>query len=468
MNYESTTKHTEDHFEKDILNALCEFVKIDNLSPFFDSEWNSNGKLERAANFCLDWALNQGVKGIKGEVLKDADKSPLIFIEIDAFNGATNTIMLYGHFDKQPHFSGWAEGLGPTTPVIKNGFLYGRGAADDGYSLFSSISALRAVQLQGGKHGRVVIVIEGSEESGSPHLIPYLEKLADRIGSPDLMICLDSGALNYDTLWMTSSLRGAVAIDLTVECLQEGVHSGAGTGLAPDSFTIIRQLLDRIEDSKTGIVTKELHVEIPENRLQEAKAIADIEKENVFSAVKFLPGVKPLTDDYTELLLNNTWRPTLCVTGASGFPPHEIAGNVLRASTTVRCSVRLPPTLDGDKATEILENILTKDIPYNAKVTLQKRTPGNGWNNKDFSQRLQKSLDTSSLKLWGKETMSFGMGGSIPFIKMLADKFPKCEIVVCGVLGPDSNAHSCNEALHIQYCKNITTTIAHTINDYSS
>jgi acetylornithine deacetylase/succinyl-diaminopimelate desuccinylase-like protein len=467
MNYEATTKHIDIEMEKEILPNLSEFIRIDNLSPFYDTEWNSNGKQDKAAHFCLDWVLKQNIKGLKGEIVKDEDKSPLIFIEIDA-QGSDKNILLYGHFDKQPHFTGWAEGLGPLLPVIKDGFLYGRGSSDDGYAIFSSICGIKAIQEQGQKHGRVVIVVEGSEESGSPHLIHYINALKDRIGEPDLMVCLDSGAQDYDRLWVTTSLRGNLIIDVTVDVLTEGVHSGAGTGIAPDSFMILRNILDRIEDSKTGKVNEVFHVEIPQQRIDDCKKVADLKKEAILRHVKLVEGVKPVSDDFCELLLKNTWMPTICITGASGFPPHETAGNVLRPSTTFRISMRLPPTLDAHKAADMLDEIIRENPPFNAKITTVKRSPGNGWNNKEYSEKLHNSLNNTSLKLWGKEYLNFGEGGSIPFIKLLADSFPKCEIIVIGVLGPNSNAHTCNEALHIDYCKGITSTLAHTIADYSS
>jgi acetylornithine deacetylase/succinyl-diaminopimelate desuccinylase-like protein len=467
MNYEKTSDLIEEDFEKEIIPNLCEFIKIDNLSPFFDPEWNTNGKLETVAKFCLDWALNQNINGLKGEIIKDEDKTPLILIEIDA-NGSDKNILMYGHFDKQPHMEGWAEGLGPTTPVIKDGKLYGRGGADDGYSLFSSISAIKTIQTQGGKHGRVVIIIEGSEESGSPHLMPYLNNLKDRIGAPDLLICLDSGAKDYGRLWVTTSLRGMAILDLTVEVLKEGVHSGSGSGIGPDSFMIIRNILDRIQDSKTGKIVDDFHVEIPENRIIEAKKTGELLNTKVYDEIKFIEGVKPLDDDVSELILNNTWRPTLTITGQGGIPNYESAGNVLRASTTLRLSLRLPPTFNGEKGLQILEEIASKDPPYGAKITAKARAPGSGWNNKEYSSKLHESLNLSSKKLWGEEYYCSGEGGSIPFIKQLADAYPSCEIVVIGVLGPGSNAHSVNEFLHIDYCKNITATVAHTINDYSS
>lgn len=466
MNYDTTTKIIEDGFQKDLLPGISEYIKIDNLSPFFDAEWNTNGKLEKAAEFCLGWAQSQNIKGFKGEIVKDEDKTPLIFIEIEP-QGSGKNILLYGHFDKQPHFTGWAEGLGPTTPVIRDGFLYGRGGADDGYAMFSSILAIKAIQEQGGKHGKICIVVEGSEESGSPHLISYLTKLKDRIGTPDLMVCLDSGAQDYERLWITSSLRGNVAMDVTVQVLEEGVHSGAGTGIAPDSFMILRNILDRIEDSKTGKVNPKFHVDIPKQRIEDAKKLAELKGNQILDAVKLTAGVQPISNDMTEVLLMNTWEPALCLTGASGLPPHDTAGNVLRPSTTFRLSMRLPPTKNANEAADQFEALLTENTPFNAKVTAIRRTPGNGWNNKEFSEKLHKSLNTTSLKLWGQECLNFGMGGSIPFIKMLADTFPQCEIVVMGVLGPGSNAHSCNEGLHIDYCKKITGTLAHVMTDYS-
>jgi len=466
MDYEKTKEFVDQKFETELLPGLSEFIKIDNLSPFYDTEWNTNGKLEKAAQFCLDWVLKQEVAGLKGEIIKDEDKSPIIFIEIDA-RGSEKNFLIYGHFDKQPHFTGWAEGLGPTTPVIKDGWLYGRGGADDGYSIFSAVTAIKAIQTQGKSHGRIVIIIEGSEESGSPHLIPYLNKLNERIGVPDLMICLDSGAKDYDTLWVTTSLRGNVTIDLTVEVLQEAVHSGVGTGIAPDSFMVIRNLLDRIEDSKTGKIIDTFQVEIPSNRIEDAKKLSAIKRDEVLGQVKFVQGVQPVTHDVAELILNNTWRPTICVTGAGGLPSYESAGNILRSSTTVRLSMRIPPGLDASHALENLNEILTKDPPFNCKITTSKKGPGNGWNNKELSQKLNDSLMKTSNSLWGRDYYNFGEGGSIPFIKQLADSFSSCEILVIGVLGPNSNAHSCNEGMNIGYAKNITTTVAHTIVDYS-
>ncbi len=178
----------------------------------------------------------------------------MLVVEVEPFGDPNpkGNILMYGHFDKQPPFEGWREGLGPTTPVIEGDLLYGRGAADDGYAVYAAVGALKACQISKTPHARVIILIEGSEESSSPHLPIYFDHLAPRIGSPDVVVCLDSGCGDYERLWVSTSLRGATKIDLTVSILKEGVHSGDASGVVPDSFRIVRLLLSRLEDPATG------------------------------------------------------------------------------------------------------------------------------------------------------------------------------------------------------------------------
>ena len=466
MEYDKTIKEVKEDFEKSIIPGLSEYIKIDNLSPNYDPEWQTNGKLEKAGNHLLNWAKSQGVKGLKGELIEEKGRTPLIFLEIEP-QGSNKNILLYGHFDKQPHLGTWAEGLHPTKPVIKNGNLYGRGASDDGYAIFAIVESIKAIQQQGGKHGKICVTVEGGEESGSPDLIYYLQKLSPRIGTPDLMVCMDSGCKDYETIWLTTSLRGVCVVNLAVECLTESVHSGVGSGIAPDSFSVMRQLLDRLDDSKTGKVLAPISVEIPPYRIEDAKKLAALQKEKVVTEiVKLSQGVKALSDDYAEIILNNTWRPTVVVTGMNGFPVVETAGNVLRDKTTCRLSIRLPPTMDCKKAQDIVCEILTKDPPFNAKVTVMPQQAGNGWAAKDLCEPLKKSINASSNKLFGKDYYNCGEGGSIPFINSLAELFPQCEIIVTGVLGPESNAHCLNECLNLKFTQEMIVTLAHAIHDY--
>ena len=358
MKYEKTLEDAKKDFESSILPGLEEFVRIDNLSPDYDPEWETNGKAEKAGMHLINWAKAQGIKGLKAELYKEPGRTHMVLIEIEP-QGIDKTVLLYGHFDKQPPLGIWDEGLHPNKPVIKDGLLYGRGASDDGYALFAIVESIKLIQQQNGKHGRIVVTIESGEESGSPDLVPYLKKLKDRIGNPDLMICMDSGCKDYYSLWLTTSLRGVAAFEVEVECLKESVHSGTGSGVAPDSFTVLRLLLDRLDDPKTSNVVAPLHVEIPKYRIEDAEKLAAYQKEKVVTdLVKLGDGVKPLTEDYKEAILNNTWRPTVVVTGMTGFPAAEGAGNVLRYKTKAKLSIRLPPTFNCKDAEKVVTEVL--------------------------------------------------------------------------------------------------------------
>ncbi len=391
-------------------------------------------------------------------------RTPVILV---ALPGEGPTTLLYGHLDKQPEMAGWAEGLGPWTPVIKDGKLYGRGGADDGYALFGALTAILALRDQGVSPGRCVILIEACEESGSYDLPAYVEHLLPRIGSPSLVICLDSGCGNYDQLWLTTSLRGLTGGTLKVEVLEEGVHSGSASGVAPSSFRVLRQLLSRIEDAETCQVLPEAFAaEIPPARLAQARKAAKILGDEVFKALPFTPGMQPVTDDPAELLLNRTWRPQLAVTGAAGLPLPEDAGNVLRPYTTAKLSLRLPPTVDADAAGEALRLILEHDPPYGARVTFTPDHPGSGWNAPTLAPWLEASLERASTAAFGRPAAMIGEGGSIPFMGMLGQRFPAAQFVITGVLGPHSNAHGPNEFLHIQMGKNVTMAIAVILEDH--
>ena len=444
MNYEKTLADSKKDFDESVLPGIEEFVRIDNLSPDFDPEWETNGKAEKAGMHLINWAKAQGVKGLKAELYKEPGKTHMVFIEIDA-QGSDKTVLLYGHFDKQPPLGEWEEGLHPNKPVKKNGLLYGRGASDDGYALFAIVESVKLIQMQNGKHGRIIVTIER-------------------------MICMDSGCKDYASLWLTTSLRGVAAFEVEIECLKESVHSGTGSGVAPDSFTVLRILLDRLDEldeSKTSKVIAPLTVEIPKYRIEDAEKLAEYQKEKVVTdLVKLGDGVKPLTEDYKEAILNNTWRPTVVVTGMTGFPPAEGAGNVLRYRTKAKLSVRLPPTFNCKDAEKVVTEVLTKDPPYNSKITVKVINSGNGWAAKDMHDSLKKSFSASSKFLFGKDYYNCGEGGSIPFIAELGELYPQCEILVTGVLGPGSNAHCLNECLNLDYTTRIIVALSHAIHDF--
>jgi acetylornithine deacetylase/succinyl-diaminopimelate desuccinylase-like protein len=374
---------------------------------------------------------------------------------------------MYGHMDKQPEFTGWAEGLGPWTPVLRNGRLYGRGGADDGYAVFGSLLALRALQDQGIPHARCVILIEGSEESGSPDLPPYIDALAGRIGEPSLVVCLDAECGNYDQFWCTTSLRGNLVGTLRVEVLREGVHSGMASGIVSSSFRIARQLIERVENAETGKLIDALWVPIPEDRLAQARAAAQALGASVHAKLPLVEGMKPMSDDISELLLNSTWRPTLSVTGVDGIPSIENAGNVLRPYTTLKLSFRLPPTLDASAAAQAVKETLESDPPYGAKVQFNVESSMAGWNAPSTAPWLEQAIQSASRTVFGRDAMYMGVGGTIPFMGMLSEKFPRTQFLITGVLGPQSNAHGPNEFLDIATGKRVTACVSYVVAEHA-
>jgi acetylornithine deacetylase/succinyl-diaminopimelate desuccinylase-like protein len=468
MNESSVSQFMERIWEDDILPTLTDYIRIPNKSPAFDAKWAEHGHMDKAVTLFEAWAKKKIEKlpGAKLEVVRLEDRTPLIFIEIP---GKTNdTVLLYGHLDKQPEMVGWAEGTGPWVPVTKGDKLYGRGGADDGYAMFASLAAILALHEQNVPRARCVILIEACEESGSTDLPAYIDHLSARIGTPSLVVCLDSGCGDYERLWLTTSLRGLAMGTLTVRVLTEGVHSGDASGIVPSSFRILRQCLSRIEDETTGeIKLNDLFVQVPPDRLEQAKQSAKILGEAVYSKMPFASGTKPMSDDLTQLILNRTWRPQLAVTGMEGYPLPENAGNVLLPFSTAKLSIRLPPTCDAKTAAQSVKRALETDAPYRAEIDF--RAGGEtGWNAPKLEPWLEKSLARASETHFGKPAAYMGEGGSIPFMAMLGEKFPKTQFVVTGVLGPHSNAHGPNEFLHIPTAKKISAVIASILADHAA
>ena len=451
-------------WEQSIVPTLQEYIRIPNQSPLFDPEWKRNGHMHRAVALAYSWVEQQNVRGLKLEVKEIEGRTPLIFMEIDG--DPKSTVLMYGHLDKQPAMVGWEEGYGPWTPVLRDGKLYGRGGADDGYAIFATISAIKAMQEQGTPHSRIVVIIECCEESGSLDLPAYIDLLADRIGTPRLVVCLDSGCGNYDQLWLTTSLRGSIVGNLNVDILTEGVHSGDASGSVPSSFRIIRMLLDRIEDAKTGNILPEwLSTDIPEERIKEAKDAARVLGDEVWNKFPFVAGAHPISNDTLELLLNRTWRSALSYIGQAGMPDLLQAGNVQRPKTSIKLSLRIPPTLDATDIDRRLKELLESDPPYGAKVTFDPEKGGAGWNAPVTAPWLEESIARASKTHFGKPVMTWGEGGSIPFMGMLGARFPEAQFVVTGVLGPHSNAHGPNEFLHIGMAKRLTACVADVLAD---
>jgi len=466
MQLDQATGTIDKLWRESITDELYEYVRIPAKSPDFDPDWEKNGYIDEAIEHVARWCRDQPIEGLEVEVLRLEDRTPIIFMEVPG--QIDDTVLLYGHLDKQPEMTGWSEGLGPWKPVIRDGKLYGRGGADDGYAAYASLAAIRALQEQGKPHARFVLLIEACEESGSYDLPTYIDHLSERIGSPSLVVCLDSGAGNYEQLWITTSLRGMAAGTLHVEILSEGVHSGMASGIVPSSFRIARQLISRLEDESSGrILPRELQAEVPEQRKQQLSAVAEELGEGVSSAFPWLEGAGPMGDSPLDRLLTRNWCSALSVTGAGGLPDLGSAGNVLRPGTSLKLSLRLPPTLDGDEATEQVKRILETDPPYGARVRFEPEAGATGWNAPEVVPWLDDACQNASRAVFGKPAMYMGEGGTIPFMAMLGDSFPEAQFLITGVLGPKSNAHGPNEFLHLSYASRLTTVVASVLLDHA-
>ncbi|MBK9347733.1 MAG: M20/M25/M40 family metallo-hydrolase [Burkholderiales bacterium] len=460
-------------WDSQIVPQLADYIRIPAKSPLFDADWAANGHIDAVVRHTATWIEAQKVDGLALEIVRLPGRTPVLLFEVAARQSTSlQTVLLYGHLDKQPEFAGWRKDLGPWTPKVENGKLYGRGGADDGYAAYAAIAAIQALHCQQAAHPRIVGLVETCEESGSYDLLPYIDLLKPRLGDVGLVVCLDSGAGNYDQLWLTNSLRGMASGVLKVEILTEGVHSGDASGLVPSSFRIMRQVLDRLEDSTTGrLLPASFHCEVPPERLAQARATAAILGEEIhkrFPWAHYDCGgstafALPTTTDPLQGLLNRTWAPTLSVTGAEGFPALKDAGNVLRPYTAFKLSLRLPPLVEAATAVQQLKALLEDNAPYQARVTFEGMSSATGWNAPTTAPWFEAALNAASQAHFGAPCGYIGQGGTIPLMNMLSQGFPAAQMMVCGVLGPQSNAHGPNEFLHIAYAKRLTAAVAEVI-----
>ena len=466
MNIDKLQKDIGDFWDSEIIPTLTDYIKIPNKSPAFDPNWEENGHMNSVLRLAQKWIDKHKPSNSTVHIEKADSRTPLILIEIPGERDGN--VLMYGHLDKQPEMEGWRDGLGPWTPVLENEKLYGRGGADDGYALFASIGSIQALKDQGVKLPRIVVLIEFCEESGSPDLPYYMESCSSIIGDVDLVVCLDSGAGNYDQFWTTVSLRGMISCNLKVEVLNEGVHSGSASGVVPSSFRLIRQLISRLENEISGeIKLSELNCKVPEHRMLEAEKMVEALNGNMES-FPWHNETSPMVTNSVKSLIGRTWKPTLSIVGAGGIPSIKDGGNVLRPFTELKLSFRLPPTVDSALAMNAVTKILSADPPNNATISIDWDEPANGWSAPKLSSWLDNAIEEASQAFYNKPAMAMGEGGTIPFMAMLGDQFPSAQFVITGVLGPNSNAHGPNEFIHIPFAKKLSACVAFILNRFPS
>ena len=470
MDKDKTLKTVSDNWDSWFVPGLSDFVRVPNLTTMVDDQYLTNGKVEEAMKLVDDYINKLGIKGLSKKEFKAETGIPMVVYVVEPTEGQTKNIMVYGHLDKQPYGDGWREDLSPTEPKIEGDLLYGRGSSDDGYAPFSCMLAIKAAQDQGRPMPRVALVLETEEESGSPNLIALLKIASDFIGAPDACLCMDSGAFDYEQLWMTSSLRGICILDVTVEIGAAGYHSGEVGGIVPETFRVVRTLLDRIDDSATGDVKlPELICEVPQWKEEEHERMKNLAGNTMYEKYPIVEGTKWCSmDDLKTLYKRATWDANLSITGIGNMPEIAKAGNVIRPKTSVRLSCRLPPTCNPPAAQAALEKALTTDVPYNAKVTIAGGHTGSGWCMKDLDPAFLAAIKQAGSDFYGKDAGGYAIGGSIPFLSELEKMYPTTQIVALGVLGPAANAHGPNEMINLAYAKKLTCSLAHIIAHFAA
>lgn len=470
INPQNTINFVNKYWDETIISALSDYVRIPCRSTFYDAEWEKNNYLKTAAEYIVQWVKQQNILGLKAEVIKLNNFAPLIFIEVAATTENNDkTALLYAHYDKMPESTGWEDGLSAWNPVLRADKLYGRGAVDDGYAVFTFIAAIKAMQEQKIPHNKFVLMIEGAEESDSGGFAEYAELLRDRIGKPNFVLILDAECKDYRRLWVTTSTRGLINGFLNVEMLTVSEHSGAASGIVPSTFRIVRQILDRVEDKTTGkILLNSLQNEIPPHIVEAAKQTVSILGESIYKDFHFISGAKPVTNDLVQLILNNTWGSTLCITGAEGFPIFKDASNAIRPSTKLKLSLRLPPRVDVVKVGEEFKTILETNPPYGAKVNFTfEAPPEKAWEAKNLHATwLSKVFDEASEIFCGEKTASIGTGGGIGTLTIFDKIFPESLFLLTGCCGPNSCPHGPNEFLHIPYVKKMTCALTYVFAEF--
>lgn len=455
----------EQFVRRDFVEVLSRFGRIPCLSPAFEPQWREVGAIAEATDLLVGWFRDRRVPGLMVRVQEIADRTPAIVVDIPASDPSIEgAVLLYGHLDKQPANDPWSAGRSPFDPVLEGDRLFGRGMADDGYSGPLAVGVIEQMAAAGAPYPRCVVLVEASEESGSFDLDAHLDLLLPRLGRVDLVIGLDSGGLDYDHLWVTSSLRGVVTCDLTVRVLRYGVHSGVASGAVPSSMRILRMLLSRLEREADGwIIPEYLHAEIPEAVRAEARRIAAEHGDVVATGMPAVPGLTLMGEDAVDRILATTWEPTLSFVGIGGVPPIEQGGNVLRPFTSARLSLRLPPTVDAADAEARVVELLTTDPPYGASVTVDYHESGPGWVAPTPEPWLGDALEAGSKAGFGHGVRFAGVGGSIPFLAMLGARLPGAQLVATGVVGPDTHMHGPDESLYLPAATGVAVTLAHVI-----
>ena len=445
----------------DFLDALQDMVRIPAVSPSFSPDWEADGHIEEIIQYAAEWLRAQNDPDLGVRISRLPGRTPLLIATMPGSTADAQNVLLYGHLDKQPAGEGWTIPGGAWNPTLNDGYLFGRGSADDVYSLFAMWGAICAAKASGAGYPACTLLLEGSEESSSCDLPAHMDALASVIGQPDLVICLDAFTPNYERLWATSSLRGIVVMDLTVDVLDASTHSGDAGSIVPSPFRILRELLDRVEDATDGsVLLPELTTAVPASV---SDVITGMVRDGLTTPMSGFPVLAGVESDQASLFdefLRRAWSPSVTYAGMDGFPSSKKAASIILPGITVRLSIRTPPDLDPDIAAGALVEAFTKAPPSGARVKVDVIAAEAGWPGTELTDILTTAVTAASERNFGAAAGQFAAGVTIPFVGMLSRRFPAAKVLTIGALGPDSNPHAPDESLNLAAAAKVTACVA--------
>ncbi len=470
----SFDEYINDQMESVVIPALEDFIRLDNQSRSYVKDTKQNLEMQKKAIAkAKEFADSMKLENYKFHNFQEDERTPVamaIFEASENYKDKTKgPIMMYGHLDKQPPLTEkWSEGLSPYNPVIKDKKLYGRGGVDDGYAFFCCILLMKAYQEFKIPYSKTILYFETDEESGSADLDYYLKKHLDLVGTPRLVVCLDSGTYDYKHFCLTSALRGVINFELSLDFTDVSYDSALFNNIVKDNYLILRDALRKMyEDYNKGVLLDKFQVKIPKENMDQCKQFVKSLGGKVDFALPLLEGVEVMGDDALEQVLNNVWRSTLTVLGQDKIPVLDKARNIIRKSTVLKISMRLPPTkVPEEMISEVKKFFSETSFKNDAKLKVGNFLQGEGFVC-PFRKELTDLANKSAQKIFGEDLLFLGVGLSIPFMNVLQRMYPKSDFVISGMIGPHANIHAPDENYYIPYSKQLFRCLGDLISNYN-
>lgn len=414
--------------------------RLSRLSQIPSVSWDGFAAepLRRTAGLIADELRALGIFNDVAVVTAERDGAhPAVLARRAAAPGAP-TVLLYAHHDVQPPGPDEEWDSVPFQPALRNQRLYGRGTADDKAGIAMHLASLRLLAEYSASSPALglAVFIEGEEEAGSESFPWLLQQYGDWLAA-DAIVVADSGNWDEQTPGLTVSLRGNATFTMTVRTLDHNVHSGMFGGAVPDAMLATIRTLDSLWATDGSVAVAGLH--------RHVASAPEYDEARLRAESGLLDGVERVGID--NPLQQLWWQPAITVTGIDA-PAVAVAANALAAAVRVKISVRVAPGQTAAEAARLVQQHLLANAAFGARLEFGDEQLGEGYLVEADHPVVHDAIATMTAA-WGREPVLQGVGGSIPFIADLAERYPEAAILVTGVEDPDSRAHSPNESLHL-------------------